>query len=119
MLDTYHVNKIDFDIEGGAIANTSANHLRDQALVALEAANPDLKVSFTLPVLPTGLTNDGLNLLKQALTDGVHIDTVNIMAMDYGASVDSGDMGTDAISAAQATLAQMHTLGLDAKLGSR
>ncbi|BAF88899.1 type III fibronectin [Azorhizobium caulinodans ORS 571] len=117
VLDTYHVNKIDFDIEGGAIANTSANHLRDQALVALEAANPDLKVSFTLPVLPTGLTNDGLNLLKQALTDGVHIDTVNIMAMDYGASVDSGDMGTDAISAAQATLAQMHTLGLDAKLG--
>lgn len=117
VLDTYHVNKLDFDIEGGALLDTHANHLRDQALVALEAANPDLEISFTLPVLTDGLTGDGLSVLKQAMADGVHIDTVNIMAMDYGAYSDSGDMGDDAISAAQATLTQLAALGLDAKLG--
>lgn len=117
VIDTYHVNKLDFDIEGSALPNSAANHLRDQALVALDAANPDLKISFTLPVLTDGLTNDGLNLLKQAVSDGVHVDVVNIMAMDYGAYADTGDMGNDAISAAQATLAQLKALGLDAKLG--
>lgn len=117
VIDTYHVNKLDFDIEGSALPNAAANHLRDQALVALDAANPDLEISFTLPVLTDGLTNDGLNLLKQAVADGVHMDVVNIMARDYGAYADSGDMGDDAISAAQATLAQLKALGLDAKLG--
>ncbi|OYY22080.1 MAG: hypothetical protein B7Y65_04365 [Azorhizobium sp. 35-67-15] len=117
VIDRYHVNSLDFDIEGAAVTNTAANHLRDQALVALDQANPDLTISFTLPVLPTGLTQDGINLLKQAAADGVHIDVVNIMAMDYGASVDSGDMGKDAISAAIATLAQLKEIGIDAKLG--
>lgn len=117
VIDRYHVNSLDFDIEGAAVTNRAANHLRDQALVALDQANPDLTISFTLPVLPTGLTQDGINLLKQAAADGVHIDVVNIMAMDYGASVDSGDMGKDAISAAIATLAQLKEIGIDAKLG--
>lgn len=117
VIDTYHVNKLDFDIEGGAIANTAANHMRDVALHNLDAANPDLFISFTLPVLPTGLTLDGINLLKQAQADGVHIDEVNIMAMDYGANADSGDMGADAINSALSTIAQLKSIGLDAKVG--
>lgn len=117
VMDRYHVNYLDFDIEGGAMANSAANHLRDEALVALQHNNPDLHVSFTLPVMPTGLTYEGINLLTQAKQDGVKIDTVNIMAMDYGAVADSGDMGQDAISAALATLNQMKQIGLDAKVG--
>ena len=117
VMDTYHVNYLDFDIEGGAMANSAANHLRDEALVALQHNNPDLHVSFTLPVLPTGLTYEGINLLTQAKNDGVKIDSVNIMAMDYGAIADSGDMGQDAISAALATLNQIRSIGLDSKVG--
>ena len=71
--------------------------------MGLEAANPGLKVSFTVPVLPTGLDASGLNVLQTAKNDGVRIDTVNIMAMDYGQSVDNnGQMGLDATDSASA-----------------
>ncbi|WP_246161343.1 fibronectin type III domain-containing protein [Segnochrobactrum spirostomi] len=116
VIDKYHVTHLDFDIEGAAIANTAENATRNAALAALEKANPDLDVSFTLPVLTTGLTQDGINFLKAAMAAGVHIDTINIMAMDYGAYYDTGDMGKDAISAATATLQQLHDIGLDSHI---
>ncbi|MFG1479304.1 fibronectin type III domain-containing protein [Xanthobacter sp. V4C-4] len=116
VVDKYGVTHLDFDIEGASIANDAANGLRNEALAALQEANPDLEVSFTLPVLTDGLTQDGLDLLKDAMAAGVEISTVNIMAMDYGAYYDSGDMGDDAISAAEATLAQLKSIGLDADI---
>jgi hypothetical protein len=44
-----------------------------------------LQVSFTLPVQPTGLTQDGVNILTGAISAGVQVAAVNVMAMDYGA----------------------------------
>jgi hypothetical protein len=118
VIDRYHINSIDFDIEGAAEQNQHSLTLRDQAIVGLQAANPDLKVSFTLPVLPTGLDASGLAVLQSAKHDGVRIDTVNIMTMDYGQSVDNnGQMGQDAINAAIATEKQLADLGLTAKIG--
>ncbi|MDQ0346057.1 fibronectin type III domain-containing protein [Ancylobacter vacuolatus] len=116
IIDRYHVSRLDFDIEGSAIANDAANALRNEALALLQAANPELEVSFTLPVLTDGLTQDGIDLLTAAMAAGVDIAAVNIMAMDYGAYYDTGDMGNDAISAARSTLAQMETIGLDSPL---
>jgi Glycosyl hydrolases family 18 len=118
VIDRYHINSIDFDIEGAAEQNQHSLTLRDQAIVGLQAANPDLKVSFTLPVLPTGLDASGLAVLQSAKHDGVRIDTVNIMTMDYGQSVDNnGQMGLNAINAAIATEKQLADLGLTAKIG--
>ena len=118
VINCYHVNSIDFDIEGAAEADQHSLKLRDQALAGLESANPGLKVSFTVPVLPTGLNASGLNVLQTAKNDGVRIDTVNIMAMDYGQSVDNnGQMGLDAIEAAVATERQLANMGLVAKIG--
>jgi hypothetical protein len=118
VIDRYHITSIDFDIEGAAVADLHSITLRDQAIAGLEAANPNLKVSFTLPVLPTGLDANGLSVLQHAKADGVRIDLVNIMAMDYGASVDNGgQMGLNAINAAKATEQQLVTLGISAKIG--
>jgi chitinase len=118
VIDRYHVTSIDFDIEGPALADQASLALRDQTLVGLEAANPGLQVSFTLPVLPTGLDANGLGVLQAAERDGVRIDLVNIMAMDYGASVDNGGhMGLNAVNAARATEQQLAELGLDARIG--
>jgi chitodextrinase len=118
VIDRYHVHSLDFDIEGAAVQDQHSITVRDQALTGLQAANPDLTISYTLPILPTGLTADGLNILASAKHDGVKIDVVNIMAMDYGASVDNGgQMGLDAIHAAIATEAQISNLGLTAKIG--
>lgn len=117
VIDTYGVTRLDFDLEGDALTDDAAAALRNEALVALEAANPDLSITFTLPVLPTGLTQDSLDALAAAHAAGVDIDTVNIMVMNYGDANDSGDMGQDAIDAAEATIAQLKALGIDAKVG--
>jgi hypothetical protein len=118
VISAYGVNKIDFDIEGAAVANTAANTRRDQAIAALQAQDPGLQVSLTLPVLPSGLTSDGDAVLTGAAHAGVKISAVNVMAMDYGdgaAPNPSGQMGTFAIDAATATDAQVAAaLGISA-----
>ncbi|MFD8202230.1 cellulose binding domain-containing protein [Streptomyces sp. NPDC059701] len=112
VVDTYGLTKVDFDVEGGALPDTAANTRRAQAVTALRKRHPDLDVSFTLPVMPEGLTQAGVDLLANARQNGVRIDTVNIMAMDYGPAY-SGDMGTYAEQAATATQAQIKSvLGL-------
>jgi hypothetical protein len=111
-IDAFKLTKVDFDVEGGALPNTAANTRRAQAIAKLQQQHPDLDVSFTLPVMPEGLTQDGVNLLSDAKSNGVKISTVNIMAMDYGASY-NGDMGDYAQQAATATQAQVKSvLGL-------
>ncbi len=118
VIDRYGVTSLDFDIEGAAVANTASMHLRDEALIGLKAANPGLTISFTLPVLPTGLDSNGLNVLQTAKADGLDPDVINVMAMDYGASVDQGgEMGVDAISAAIYTEQQIQFVGLASKVG--
>jgi hypothetical protein len=111
-VDAYGLTKVDFDVEGGALPNTAANTRRAQAIAKLQSGHPGLDVSYTLPVMPEGLTQDGVDLLANAKANGVEIDTVNIMAMDYGPAY-SGDMGTYAEQAATATQAQVKgVLGL-------
>jgi chitinase len=118
VITRYGINSIDFDIEGAPETNQASLTLRDAAVKGLEAANPGLQVSYTLPVLPTGLDNSGLNIVDTEVKDGVDISVINIMAMDYGASVDNGGaMGTDAIDAIQATEKQLFSAGLHAKIG--
>jgi hypothetical protein len=112
VVDAYGLTKVDFDVEGGALPNTAANTIRAQAIAKLQQQHPGLDVSYTLPVMPEGLTQDGVNLLSNAKSNGVKISTVNIMAMDYGPAY-NGDMGTYAEQAATATQAQVKSvLGL-------
>ncbi|MFC8200566.1 cellulose binding domain-containing protein [Streptomyces sp. NPDC057298] len=111
-VDAYGLTKLDFDVEGGALPDKAANTRRAKAITQLQREHPDLDVSFTLPVMPEGLTQDGVDLLADARSNGVGIGTVNIMAMDYGPAY-SGDMGTYAEQAATATQAQIRgVLGL-------
>jgi hypothetical protein len=56
IVDTYALNRIDFDIEGAAVADAAAIKLGSDALKLLQASRPGLEVWYTLPVLPTGLT---------------------------------------------------------------
>ncbi|MFF6777736.1 cellulose binding domain-containing protein [Streptomyces sp. NPDC012637] len=112
VVDQYALTKVDFDIEGAALPDTAANTRRAQAIAQLQKSHPGLNVSFTLPVMPEGLTQPGVDLLADAKRNGVRVDAVNIMAMDYGPAY-SGDMGQYAISAATATQAQIKgVLGL-------
>jgi hypothetical protein len=98
VVTAYNLKYVDFDIEGAAVADPTTIARRSTAIAALQKANPGLKVSLTLPVLPEGLTADGVNVVKSAKSAGVNLDLVNIMAMDYGrAGQDYGDLAIQAV----------------------
>lgn len=115
VVNQYHFTWIDLNIEGDMVSDSTSLDRRNKAIAGLEAANPSLKVSYTLPVLQTGLLQNALDLLSNAKSNGVRIDYVNIMTMNYGPS--GVDMGQGAINAATSTHSQLSSLGISAKLG--
>jgi chitinase len=115
VITKYALTWMDLDIEGGAESATADVDRRNKALKNLQAANPGLRVSYTLAVDPTGLPQAQRALLSNAKTNGVRVDTVNVMAMDYGPC--DLDMGQAAIMAAQATKGQLQSLGTSSAVG--
>ena len=115
VIDAYNVRWLDLDIEGSGMGNTTAIDRRNKAITALQAANPGLRISYTLAVDRAGLPSGQINLLKNAKTNGTRVDVVNIMAMDYGPCYT--DMGQAAIDAANATRSQLSSNGISAKVG--
>ena len=116
VIDTYGITHLDFDIEGAAVAEPASIALHSQALKVLQQSKPEVQIWYTLPVLPTGLTADGLKVVDSALKAGVTLAGVNVMAMDYGESAapTSGPgaktMGAYAIQSAESTYAQLSKL---------
>ena len=115
VINQYNLTWVDFDIENGAESDTTSVDRRNQAIHNLEAANPNLRVSYTLAVDRTGLPTAQKNLLKNAMADGARVDVVNVMAMDYGACY--SDMGQAAIDSANGTKANLAIIGMTASVG--
>ena len=120
IVNNYRIYNLDFDVEGALQGNTQALTTQAQAIAMLQAqeaaAGTPVTVSYTLPVLPTGLVTGqggGLNVLQIANTNGVTVSRVNVMAMDYGNGFDqtgNPGMGAYAIDAATATHSQLMQL---------
>ncbi len=115
VITKYSLKWMDMDIESGSESDTTSVTRRNQALAALQTANPGLKVSYTLAVDRTGLPSAQIALLNNAKANGVRVDVVNIMAMDYGPCYT--DMGQAAIDAAVATRSQLSSNGISAAVG--
>ncbi|MET8562293.1 chitinase [Streptomyces flaveolus] len=105
-LDAAGSDEADFDIEGDELTDSASVGLRSRAIARLQEERPDLEVSFTLPVMPSGLDPDGLALLESANTYDVQVSTVDLMTMNYGESY-GGDMGDYAVTSATAAHAQL------------
>jgi chitinase len=105
-LDAAGTTLADFDIEGDELSDSASVALRSKAIAQLQKERTGLEVSFTLPVMPSGLDKDGLALLASANDNGVQVSTVNLMTMNYGSSYD-GDMGGYARTAAKAAHTQL------------
>lgn len=105
-LDAAGATRADFDIEGGRLTDTASGALRSKAIALLQKERPGLDVSFTLPVMPSGLDADGKALLESANDHGVRVSAVDIMTMNYGESY-TGDMGDYAITSAEAAHDQL------------
>lgn len=108
-LDAAGSSLADFDVEGDALTDSDSVDLRSEAIALLQEQRTDLAVSFTLPVMPSGLDDDSLALLESANNKSVQVSTVNIMTMNYGESYD-GDMGDYAITSAKAAQAQLKSV---------
>ncbi len=104
----YNITHVDFDVEGAALNDSAAIANRFAALAPLESEDPNLVLSFTLPVGPSGLLPNAVAFLTLAKKDGVRVDLVNIMTMNYGGAV--SDMATTAESSAKGTLSQVRSL---------
>lgn len=115
----YGLTRIDFDLEGTWIASpyNAANINNSNAIKQLQdyykSIGKTIAVWFTLPILPTGLTPDGLNIIQLALNAGVEIGGINAMTMDYGdyaAPNPQGNMGEYGIQAITALYNQLNVL---------
>lgn len=105
-LDAAGSTRADFDIEGDELTDSASVDLRSRAIAELQRDRPGLEVSFTLPVMPSGLDSDSLALLASANTYDVQVSTVNLMTMNYGESY-TGDMGGYAVTSATAAHTQL------------
>ena len=76
--------RLDFDVEGAQLSNTTGTARRARVLARLQAKYPDLYVSFTLAGWLTGVSADSINLLKTTVAAGVRIDMINLMSMMCG-----------------------------------
>ena len=108
VINAYHFTHLDFDIEGAAISNTAATDRRNKALANIQAANPNLIISYTLAVDTSGLPGEQISLLNNAVSNGLRVDVVNLMTMDY--ANDSRDMGAAATQAATSTVNQLKSV---------
>jgi hypothetical protein len=110
-ISAYHADHVDFDVEGATIADRVANTRRAKAIAKLQRGKGrKLFVSYTLPVLPSGLDDAGMALVKNAVSKKASIGIVNGMAMDYGeqaAPDPEGKMGDLAISVANGMSKQL------------
>ncbi|MFF9622165.1 chitinase [Streptomyces griseosporeus] len=108
-LDAAGATQADFDIEGDELTDSASIALRSRAIALLQKQRPALKVSFTLPVMPSGLDSGSLALLASANTYDVQVSTVNLMTMNYGESY-TGDMGAYALASATAAHTQLKSV---------
>jgi chitinase len=120
----YDLTRLDFDIEGAAAADSASIDRRSEAIAGLQqaatSAGQTLQIWLTLPVLPSGLTADGLYVVQSALAHGVNLSGVNIMAMDFGENAapnPAGQMGTYSIEAAQSTFTQLQSIYASENIG--
>ena len=110
---TYHVTRIDLDVEGDSLTNAAGIERRNDAIARTErwadCHHRTVQFDYTLPALPTGLTASGLAVLKDAVTVHARITEVNIMTFDYHLCT-CQDMLADTEQAAAATEDQLWAL---------
>jgi hypothetical protein len=117
VVDAYDARVLDFDLEGAWLADWESIQRRAEALFTLQRSmateRRPLEIWFTLPLLPTGLSGDGLHVIRSAIDRGVEIRGVNGMAMDYGGAAAPqpvGRMGIYAVEAARNLYGQLRAL---------
>jgi len=113
LITTYHVPRIDLDVEADSVTNTAGINRRNEAIAMTQAwaaaHHRRIQFSYTLPTFPTGLPAAELAVLQNAVADGARISTVNLLTFDYFIGTQQ-DMVADTESAADGLFAQLQSL---------
>lgn len=113
LVTTYHVTRIDLDVEADSLSNTTGIERRNEAISQTEAwaaaHHKAVQFDYTIPVNPTGLTAPGLSVLQNAAAEHAKITEVNIMTFDYYFGT-TQNMLADAESAATAAHGQLESI---------
>ncbi len=91
IVDNLNLKVLDFDIEGTWVADQASIERRNLAVKKVQdkwkSEGKDIAIWYTLPILPTDLTPEGMNVLSDAKAKGVELAGVNVMTMDYGNAI--------------------------------
>jgi hypothetical protein len=113
VINTYHVTRIDLDVEADSLTNTAGIDRRNEAVAETERwaqlHGKQVQFSYTIPTNPTGLTATGLSVLQSAKAAGAKFAVVNGMTFDYYFGTVE-EMGNDSVQAATAIEGQLKTL---------
>jgi hypothetical protein len=113
LITTYHVPRIDLDVEATSLTNTAGIDRRNQAVAMTEAwaaaHHRRIQFSYTLPTFATGLPAAELGVLQNAVADGAKISTVNLLTFDYYYGTQQ-DMVADTEGAANGLFSQLQAL---------
>ncbi len=113
LITTYHVPRIDLDVEATSLTNTAGIDRRNEAVAMTEAwaaaHHRRIQFSYTLPTFATGLPAAELGVLQNAVADGAKISTVNLLTFDYYYGTEQ-DMVADTEGAANGLFSQLQAL---------
>jgi chitinase len=120
IIDRYKFTWLDFDIEGDNLDKyQDASQRRNTVLAALQAKNPGLRISYTLPVDPHGISDSSQALLADAKAKGLKVFSANLMVMYFGSEFvgkgrSEGQLGIDSANTARA---QIQKIDPDIQIG--
>lgn len=87
-ITNYGLTAIDFDFEGGFLGNIEALDRHIAAITEVIKANPQLKISYTLPVDGApglmGFNTNGITFLTKLHDAGITPSLINVMSMEFG-----------------------------------
>jgi hypothetical protein len=113
VITTYHVTRLDMDIEDRSLDNTAAIDRRNQAIHLVQQwahrQHRPLQIVYTLPTAPGGLEPNAINVLASAIKYGARVDIANIMTFDYYDD-QPHQMAADTKTAANGLVATLRTL---------
>ncbi|WP_190179980.1 chitinase [Streptomyces naganishii] len=104
VITTYDISRLDMDVEVDSLDNTAGIDRRNKAIKLVQdwaaAGGRKVEVSYTLPTTTHGLADNGVALLRNAVSNGARVDVVNLMTFDYYDN-QPHDMAADTKTAAQ------------------
>ncbi|WP_283591405.1 glycosyl hydrolase family 18 protein [Clostridium butanoliproducens] len=103
----YGLTRLDLDIEGAA--QDKGKNIANAKAIKKVQDETGVEVVLTVPVLPSGLTWNQLEVLEAYLSQGVDVEVVNIMTMCYGSGtlLPGENYGTGSVRAIDSTKNQL------------